>query len=35
MTIIELAKIKLNNHFPINLKCFYFKGVRIVGEDFE
>lgn len=34
METIEQARKKLNGHWPINLKYFFYKGVRITKAEF-
>lgn len=31
---IQAARKKLNNTFPLQLGCFYYKGLRITREMF-
>lgn len=35
INIKEQAYIKLNKNFPLHLKYFWFRGVRICKEDFK
>ena len=34
MTILEQAYKKLNGHYPVNIRVFYFKGNAITKEAF-
>ncbi len=34
MTRLQQARIKLGNHFPLNLKFFWYKGLKIDMQMF-